>query len=146
MTGSDRRILRYGPSRAIAGVVALAGAGAAVEADLAGAATGRLLLSCAAGVLVVVAGIDLVFAPRLTATVTGIAVFTPTQRIRLRWSEIDEFKVDEHSHRGLASRTLEIESDGRLIVLSKRSLGRDPRDVYAELLELSELRGDQPAD
>ncbi len=136
MTEPERAVLRYGPSRAIAGIVALVAAAAAVEAYLAGVATGRLLLSCAAGVLIVLAGIDLVFTPRLTATITGIAIFTPTQRVRLRWSEIEELKVDEHSHRGLASRALEIESDGRLIVLSKRSLGRDPRDVLAELTEL----------
>ena len=136
MTAADAGVRRYGPSRPVAAFVALIATAAAVEAYLAGAATGRLLLSATAAVLVVIAGIDLVFTPRLTATAAGIAVFTPGQRIRLRWDEIDELRVDEHSHRGLANRALEIESDGRLIVLSKRSLGRDPRDVYAELVQL----------
>jgi hypothetical protein len=140
MTSAERRIRRYGPSRPIAVLVALVAAAAVVEAYLSDAATGRLLFTATAAVLVVVAGIDLVFTPRLTATAAGIAVFTPTLRIRLRWNEIDEIRVDEHSHRGLANRALEIESDGRLIVFSKRSLGRDPRDVLAELVELAELR------
>ncbi len=138
MTSAEGTIRRYGPSRPIAGLVALLAAAAAVEAYLAGAPTGRLLLSATAAVLVVIAGIDLVFAPRLTATPAGIAVFTPTLRLRLRWDEIDEFRVDERSHRGLANRALEFDAGGQLIVFSKRSLGRDPRDVYTELMDLRE--------
>jgi hypothetical protein len=113
--------------------LALVAAAAAIEAYFVGPATGRLLLTCAAVVLGAIASVDLVFSPRLTATSTGLAVFAPNQRLRLRWAEIDSVRVDERSHRGLATRALEIESGDLLIVLSKRSLGRDPRDVATEL-------------
>jgi apolipoprotein N-acyltransferase len=139
MTSADAPIYRYRPAGWMAGALLAVAVIAAVEAYLTDAATGRLLLVVAAVVLAAIAAVDLIFSPRLTATPAGIAVFTPTVRTRLRWDEVDVLRVDEHTHRGIAARTLEIESGERLIVLSKRSLGRDPRDV------LTELDGLQPA-
>jgi hypothetical protein len=136
MNVTDPPTYRYSPSRRIAIALLVVAVLAAIEAIVATAATGRLVLGCAAVVLAAIAVTDLVFTPRLRASDTGIAVFTPSVRARLRWSEIDILRVDERSHRGLATRALEIEADERLIVLSRRSLGRDPRDVYAELAEL----------
>jgi hypothetical protein len=126
----------YGPSRPMAltlGVAAVLAAGAAAVTS---AATGRLLLVIAAIVLAAVAGTDLVFAPRLSASGHGLRIISPTLRVSLGWDEVDSITVDERSRHGLANRTLEIESGERLIVLSRRSLGRDPRDVYAELVQL----------
>jgi hypothetical protein len=140
MNSSDGLVLRYGPSRRLAIAFAVLAGAAAIAALLADAATGRLLLSCAAVVLAAVAAIDIVFSPRLTATAAGLAVFAPTQRTRLRWDEVDELRVDEHSHRGLAARTLEIESGDLLVVLSRRSLGCDPRDALAQLIQLRDAR------
>lgn len=140
MNSLDAPTLRYGPSRRIAIAAAILAGAAAVEALLADAATGRLLLTVTAIVLAAIATVDTVFSPRLTATAAGVAVFAPSQRARLRWDEIDSIRVDEHTHRGLAARTLEIESGDLLIVLSRRSLGRDPREALAELTGLREWR------
>jgi hypothetical protein len=123
----------FGPSRPIAWLltaVAVVAAGAvAVSSDPAG----RLLLGCVTVVLAVVAGGDLLFWPRLTATAAGVAIFTPSLRTRLAWAEIDSIRVDEHARHGLTNRALEIESGELLVVLSKRCLGRDPREVLEQL-------------
>jgi hypothetical protein len=136
----DAPVYRYRPAGWMATTLLVIAVAAAVDGYLADAATGRLLLVIAAFVLAAIAAGDLIFSPRLTATSAGIAVFTPTVRTRLRWDEVDVVRVDEHTHRGLAARTLEIESGDLLIVLSKRSLGRDPRDVLAELNGLQPAR------
>jgi Bacterial PH domain len=126
----------YGPSRPMALALATGAVVAAGAAIATSAATGRLLLIIAAVVLAAVAGTDLVFAPRLRASERGLRISSPTLRVTLGWDEVDSITVDERSRHGLANRTLEIESGERLIVLSGRSLGRDPRDVYAELVRL----------
>jgi hypothetical protein len=132
----ESRTYRYGPSRPIAGAFAVGAIASVIEAIVADGATGRLLLGCTAFVLAALAISDLVFAPRLTASETGIAIFAPSTRARLGWAEVDLLRVDERSHLGLASRSLEIEAGDRLIVLSRRVLGRDPSEVCAELTEL----------
>ena len=109
---------------------------AALAAVATNAITGRLILIGAAIILAAVAGTDLFFVPRLSATERELQVISPTMRVTLGWGEIDAIRVDERSRRGLATRTLEIESGERLIVLSKRSLGRDPREVHTELARL----------
>jgi hypothetical protein len=137
---SHESLRRFGPSRPIAGLIfaaALLTAGAAIFSDDRG---GRLFLGCVAVALVAIAATDLMFWPRLSAGPTGLAVFAPSVRARLTWAEIDTVRVDERSHLGLASRALEIEAGPRLIVLSRWGLGRDPREVLAELQELRPTR------
>jgi len=136
MNSHDEVILRYGPSRRMVALFALGAAGAAIAGYFADATTGRLLLSCAAIVLAAIAAVDLVFSPRLTATPAGVAIFAPGVRVRWRWDEVSSLRVDERSHRGLMTRTLEIESNDRLIVLSKRSLNADPATVHADVTKL----------
>jgi hypothetical protein len=97
---------------------------------------GQLLFAVAAIGLLLLAAADLLLWPRLAADPTGLQVRTLTTHRRLPWSSIDRVDVDEHARRGLVSRTLEIESDGELIVLSKRVLGEDPRDVLATLARI----------
>jgi hypothetical protein len=133
---ADGAILRYGPSRRIAGSLAVGAAAAAIACYFAGDATGRLLLGCAAIVLAAIAGVDVLFSPRLTATTTGVAVFAPGVRVRWRWDQVSSIQVDERNRRGLTTRTLEIESGDHLIVLSKRSLNADPATVYADVSKL----------
>ena len=58
---------------------------------------------------------------------------TPTIRITLPWSDVADVRVDERSHLGLLSRTLEIDAGALLVVFSRRTLGADPREV-ADLL------------
>jgi PH (Pleckstrin Homology) domain-containing protein len=95
--------------------------------------TGRVLAGLAALLLAGYAVTDLAFWPRLTATGEGVHIRTPTTRAVLSWSEVDAVRVDERSHLGLMSRTLEIDAGALLVVFSRRTLGADPREV-AQLL------------
>jgi Bacterial PH domain len=97
---------------------------------------GRLLLGIAAFGVVVVALADLLLRPRLAADRTGIQVRTLASRHRLPWTAIDRVDVDEHTRYGLTSRTLELEAGELFVVLGKRTLGADPRDVADVLAHL----------
>jgi hypothetical protein len=96
-------------------------------------APGRLLGAVAGIGLLALAGADLWWRPRLAVDDTGITVTTPGRRARLPWAEVTDVRVDQRRRFGLASRTLEIDTGDDLIVLGRRSLGADPRDVAAAL-------------
>lgn len=114
---------------ATCGVLAL---GLALVAD----PMGRVLFAVAGVGLLLLAAADLLLRPRLAADRAGLLVRTLTTSRRLPWSAVERVAVDEHSRYGLTARTLEVESDGELIVLGKRSLGEDPRDVADALARI----------
>jgi hypothetical protein len=97
---------------------------------------GRLLLGVAALGLLVLGLADLLLRPRLAADRAGVQVRTLASRHRLPWSAIERVDVDEHTRYGLTSRTLELEAGELLVVLSKRALGADPRDVADALARI----------
>jgi hypothetical protein len=97
---------------------------------------GRLLLGVAALGLLVLGLADLLLRPRLAADRTGVQVRTLASRHRLPWSAIERVEVDEHTRYGLTARTLELEAGELLVVLSKRALGADPRDVADALARI----------
>ena len=97
---------------------------------------GRLLLGVAALGLLTLGGADLALRPRLVADRTGVQVRTLVSRHRLPWSAIARVDVDEHTRYGLTSRTLELEAGELFVVLGKRTLGADPRDVADTLARL----------
>lgn len=97
---------------------------------------GRLLLGIAALGLLALGGADVLLRPRLAADPTGIQVRTLASRHRLPWSVVERVDVDEHTRYGLTSRTLELEAGELLVVLGKRTLGADPRDVAAQLARI----------
>ncbi|MEP6598333.1 MAG: PH domain-containing protein [Actinomycetota bacterium] len=123
----------FGPDRRLTAVM-FAGA---VLAALAGWATadaaGRLLALGVATVLAAYAVTDLLFWPRLCADSTGIVIRTPAVRRDLAWEAVQAVRVDERSRLGLATRTLEIDAGVMLVVLSRRALGVDPREVLSLL-------------
>jgi hypothetical protein len=84
---------------------------------------GRLLLGVAALGLLAVGAADVLLRPRLSADRTGIRVRTLVE-------------VDEHTRYGLTSRTLELEAGELFVVLGKRTLGADPRDVADTLARI----------
>jgi hypothetical protein len=97
---------------------------------------GRLLLGVAALGLLVVGAADLMLRPRLAADPAGVQVRTLASRHRVPWSALERVEVDEHTRYGLTSRTLELESGELLVVLGKRTLGADPRDVADALARI----------
>lgn len=97
---------------------------------------GRILFAVAAVGLLLLAAADLLLRPRLAADLRGLEVRTVTGARRLPWSAVQRVAVDEHNRYGLVARTLEVESDGELIILGKRALGQDPRDVADTLARI----------
>jgi Bacterial PH domain len=115
-----------------------AGIGGLIALTLAATSTdapGQVLFGLAAILLFAIVAADLAFRPRLRADRAGIAVRTFGSRLHLPWGEVSELRVDERSRYGLTTRTLELEAGDTLIVLGRRSLGTDPRDVAAALDE-----------
>lgn len=117
---------------AVAILTGLVVLGLAVLADPAG----RILLGVAALGLLTVGVADLLLRPRLAADRAGIQVRTLASRHRLPWSAIQRVAVDEHTRYGLTSRTLEVEAGELFLVLGKRTLGADPRDVADTLARI----------
>ena len=97
---------------------------------------GRLLLGVAALGLLALGVADVLLRPRLAADRAGIRVRTLVSRHHLPWSAIGRVEVDEHTRYGLTSRTLELEAGELFVVLGKRTLGADPRDVADTLARL----------
>lgn len=130
----------FGPNRAwavaVLGVAVLAALTALITAD----PQERLLVGVVALVLGCYAITDLVLWPRLCVDPNGVTVRTPSLRRHLSWAEIEVVRVDQRSRLGLASRALEIDLGTTLIVLSRRALGEDPRDVHAVLTTFDPLR------
>ncbi|HYT09655.1 MAG TPA: PH domain-containing protein [Mycobacteriales bacterium] len=108
----------------------------AVVADPAG----RLLFAVAALGLLALAAADLILRPRLAADPTGVRIRTLGVRTDLPWSAIERVAVDERSRRGLTARTLELDAGGTLVVLGRRALGADPREVADALARIRYTR------
>jgi len=119
-------VARFGPDRrytALAGVGFLAAVAALV---LSHDPPGRLLAAIAVLALLVFIGTDLLFAPRLTVSVSGIVINSPFTRRTVPWPEVERVSADRRSRLGLTSVTLEIDAGAVLAVFSKRALGADP--------------------
>jgi Bacterial PH domain len=117
-------------------------AGVAVTLDPAG----RLLLALAAALLAWIAGTDLVLRPRLRADAGGIEVRTLSFRRALSWAEVSRVRVDERSRYGRSARTLEVDAGDTLVLLSRRALGADPREVADALAAIRTGRTPEPYD
>lgn len=130
---------RFGPDRRLTALCAVLAAVAVAIAVLSGDSPGRILASIAAALLAGYVITDLAFWPRLVATGSGLKIRTPSVRATLPWAEVDAIRVDERTHLGLMSRTLEIDAGALLVVFSRRTLGEAPSTV-AELLEAFRAR------
>lgn len=111
---------------------ALAAAGGLVALALGGLlddAPGRVLLGVAGAMLLAIALGDLLLRPKLAASPHGLRVRTLAVRRDLPWERIERVVVDERRRLGLTARTLEVDAGDTLVVLGRRSLGADPREV-----------------
>lgn len=117
---------------------AAAAAGAVVALVLATVAdpAGRVLFGVGALGLLLLVAVDLLLRPRLAADATGVQVRTLAVRRRLPWSAVQRVEVDERARYGLVSRTLELDAGDTLVVLGRRALGDDPRDVADALARI----------
>ena len=127
--------------------VALAAVGIALSvAVLLVDAAGRVLLGPAALLVLVLAVRDLVVPPRLAAGPDGVDVRTWGGPRHLPWPGL-QVRVRETRRLGVRGRTLELDTaagpddDGVLVVLGRRDLGVDPRDVARALRELDPSSG-----
>lgn len=125
---------RFGPDRRLTAVCAVLAVVSAAIVALSADAAGRILAGIAAVLLAGYVVTDLAFWPRLIASSNGLTIRTPSTRTTLPWADVDDVRVDERTHLGLMSRTLEIDAGSLLVVFSRRTLGDDPRTV-ADLLE-----------
>ncbi|MEN3361703.1 MAG: hypothetical protein V7637_5685, partial [Mycobacteriales bacterium] len=109
----------------------MAAAGALIAVALAAGAdpAGRLLFALLGLWLAGLVATDLVLRPRLRADGGGLLVRTLAIRGQLPWSQVQRVRVDQRSRYGLSARTLEVDAGDLLLVLGRRSLGADPRDV-----------------
>jgi len=116
-----------------------AAAGGAVIALLLAATAdpaGRVLFGLAALGLLALTVVDLLLRPRLAADPDGLRVRTLAVRRRMPWSALQRVDVDERSRYGLTARTLELDAGDTLVVLGRRALGTDPRDVADALARI----------
>jgi hypothetical protein len=121
------------------GETALAAAGGVIAlllAVVAGDPVGVFLFGVAGLGLLLLAGSDLLLRPRLAADPEEVRVRTLTGTRRLPWPALERVDVDEQARYGLPSRALELEAAGHLIVLSRRALGADPRDVAGDMARI----------
>jgi Bacterial PH domain len=122
--------------RPVETAVAAGGVVAALLLAAAADPAGRVLFGVAALGLLGLVATDLLLRPRLAADETGVRVRTLAVRRRLPWSALQRVDVDERSRHGLTTRTLELDAGDTLIVLSRRALGTDPRDVADALARI----------
>jgi Bacterial PH domain len=110
---------------------ALAAAGGGIALVLAAFSdpAGRVLLGVAGLGLLVLAATDLLVRPRLSVDPHGLRLRTLSVRRNLPWDRIERVVVDERRRLGLTARALEVDAGETLVVLGRRSLGADPRDV-----------------
>lgn len=127
---------RWGPRPVETAAVAVCAVLALALAVAAGDPGGQLLFGVAAVGLTALALHDLALRPRLAADPAELRVRTFTGVRRLPWEAVERVDVDEHKRYGLVARTLEVESAGQLLLLSRRALGADPRDVADALAKI----------
>jgi hypothetical protein len=97
---------------------------------------GRLLFGIAGVGMLLLAGTDLLVRPRLEADAAGLRLRTLSVRRDLPWSQVERVVVDERNRYGLKARTLEVDAGDTLVVLGRRSMGADPREVADALARI----------
>ena len=112
-------------------VQVLAGVGALLV-DLPADAAGRVLLTPAGLVLIVLGLRDLLLRPVLSADPVGITLVDGWTRREAAWSEVLGLRVVTDRRIPV----LELDLADGLVVLSRRRLGRPPSEVLAELVAI----------
>jgi hypothetical protein len=103
-------------------------------------------LIVAAGVLAVLAGLDVWHGVPLAAGTAGIRLSRGLQRVEeVPWAEIERIEATSSTARGLVRlASLEIDLGDRLVLLSRHRLGEDPADVAVDLRTVAYSAGWSP--
>lgn len=107
---------------------------------------GRVLVSAGGLLLLALAARDLVLRPRLTAGPEGVVVARLSGRLRLDWAGL-RVRVRPSRRLGVRWQVLELDTaagpddDGVLVLLGRRDLGADPREVARALGALDPRAG-----
>ena len=97
--------------------------------------TGRWLVWAAAVLLFGIAAVDLLIRPRLRADDLGLTLRSLSGATSAPWSQV-EMSLRQQSRLGRSVATLELEVDGKLLILGRRELGADPEQVAQQLTAL----------
>jgi hypothetical protein len=136
--------VQWSPRAGEAAALAAVGLGLAVSMVFVDA-PGRILVGAGAVLVLLLAVRDLVARPRLAAGPDGIVVRTLGRRRHLPWSGL-RVHVRETRRLGVRGRTLELDTAGGpddagvLVVLGRRDLGADPKEVARALRALDPTR------
>jgi hypothetical protein len=104
----------------------------AVATILADDNAGRLLVGLATLLVSYLAAFATIARPRLSADANGLAVRGFANTTHLAWHEV-KVKLQTTRRLGREQRTLELDADDRLVVLTKLDLGADPEEVAGVL-------------
>lgn len=126
-------VLRFVPDRRYTALAAVGACGAVAAALVTGDPAGRVLFAVATAVLLGYVICDLVFSPRLTASVDGVVINAPLTRARLSWADVHTVRAETRVRRGLRTTTLEIDAETVLAVFSRRALGAQPAEAAARI-------------
>ena len=131
MSTSERDAVTAGPPLTVA-VVELLAAAALLAAVVPAGPLGRLLLLCAA-VLVLVRGLrDLLLRPTLRATPQGLSLVDGLRRLDVPWAQVEQIRVVTDRRAQL----LEVDLGDAVVVLSRSRLGAAPYLIREQLEEL----------
>lgn len=120
-----------GPGRTSSVLLLLVAFGLLVGAAVADPA-GRLLLVAAALWLAVLAGRDLLVTPVVDADTERLRVVDGWRRIEVAWPRVEDVRLVTDRRAPL----VELDLGDRLVVLSRRRLGRSPKVIVDELTAL----------
>lgn len=122
------------PAELVVGALAAAALGLATLAVAEPA--GRVLVGTAALGLLVLAALGALRRPRLRVDEAGLVVRGPLRTVELAWVDVGDVLLRPHRRLGREVGMLEVSGVGDsdlLLVLGRRDLGTDPREVHPEL-------------
>ncbi|GAB2910301.1 hypothetical protein GCM10027047_05640 [Rhodococcus aerolatus] len=133
----DEAVLTCSPRPGELAVSAAGGVLLAVVALVAVAEpAGRVLVGLAAVGLLGLAAVGALRRPRLHADAEGLVVRGPLRTVALAWVDVGDVLLRQHRRLGREVGMLEVSGAGDsevLLVLGRRDLGVDPREVHPEL-------------
>jgi hypothetical protein len=125
---------RFSPDRRVTAAAAAGAVVAVLVALVTGDRVGQVLALTAAVLLLISVASDLLFAPRLVATGTGLVIRSPFTRASLEWDRIEAVEVVTRMRLGLRNTALVVDAGEVLEEFTRRTLGATPEDALDVVL------------